>query len=345
MANNQRYQDLRYPNEAIYSTTDYLSINAVTYTPSLKVEPGQVKGALTFGGYEDTPGNRNTLLNRQLASGDISIEPGKTKISERNFKSKITDKTIILPIPSNIQDGTSVKYTEGNLDGLTAQVLGVALGAMESNPNIDIATHIQNVLKGSLDSVLDPATKSYFLRTLATSAANLPFGGNLTASQLLARTSGNILNPNMELLFDGVTLRSFKFSFKMTPRSQPEAEKVKNIIRYFKIKMSPSTNSTNLTGFDNSKSRINDLYLKTPHIFELRYMKGNDPHPFLHKFKPCFLTDMSVNYTGEGTYATYGGTTAEGGGTPVSIIMDLGFKELEPIYANDYDPKDPSVGY
>ena len=40
---------------------------------------------------------------------------------------------------------------------------------------------------------------------------------------------------------------------------------------------------------------------------------------------------MSVNYTGEGTYATYEN------GEPVSMVMDLGFKELEPIYSGDYE--------
>jgi hypothetical protein len=42
---------------------------------------------------------------------------------------------------------------------------------------------------------------------------------------------------------------------------------------------------------------------------------------------------MSVNYTGEGTYATYGGKLS----APVSMVMDLGFKELEPIYSGDYE--------
>ena len=32
-------------------------------------------------------------------------------------------------------------------------------------------------------------------------------------------------------------------------------------------------------------------------------------HPFLHKFKQCFLTNVSVNYTGEGVYATYDDAT------------------------------------
>ncbi len=48
---------------------------------------------------------------------------------------------------------------------------------------------------------------------------------------------------------------------------------------------------------------------------------------------------MSVNYTGDGVYATYDDAT------PISMIMDLTFKELEPIYDTDYSDDDNTVGY
>ena len=60
-------------------------------------------------------------------------------------------------------------------------------------------------------------------------------------------------------------------------------------------------------------------------------MKGGQPHPFLHKFKTCALKNMSVNYTGSGTWATYGD------GTPVHMKMDLAFTEMNPIYAEDHE--------
>ena len=158
------------------------------------------------------------------------------------------------------------------------------------------------------------------------------FGGNVTVQQLLQREQGELFNPNMELLFNGPTLRAFKFSFKMMPRNRDESEQVKNIIRTFKKSMSPKT----------VQSRA---FLKTPNIFELRYRQGSTEHRFLNKFKQCFLQDISINYTGEGNYATYGD------GTPISMIMDLTFKELEPIYDIDYEdpitklPRDSTVGY
>jgi hypothetical protein len=184
-------------------------------------------------------------------------------------------------------------------------------------------------MQGGVNVLDNPDALAYFNRNIAAAAANIPFGGNLTASQLLARQTGNILNPNMELLFNGVNIRSFKFSFKMTPRDEKEAKVIRQIIYKLKKNMSPAAEDS--------------IYLKTPKVFELTYMKGNKVHPYLHQFKTCALTDMTVNYTGEGVYATYAD------GSPISYVMDLGFKELEPIYAGDYPgdiPNDETgVGY
>ncbi len=84
-----------------------------------------------------------------------------------------------------------------------------------------------------------------------------------------------------------------------------------------------------LTGKNNSSS-VDNLFLRSPSIFELTYKSRNIKNPFLNSFKQCFLTDMSVNYTGVGTYTVYNDST------PVSMVLELGFKELEPIYDQDY---------
>ena len=43
---------------------------------------------------------------------------------------------------------------------------------------------------------------------------------------------------------------------------------------------------------------------------------------------------MSVNYTNTGTFSSYSD------GTPVSIQMSMTFKELNPVYNEDYDQFD-----
>ena len=50
------------------------------------------------------------------------------------------------------------------------------------------------------------------------------------------------------------------------------------------------------------------------------------------------LTGMSVNYTNAGTYASYED------GSPVSIRLNMTFKELNPIYSEDYDGMGESDG-
>ena len=319
----------RYPRAELNKQDDFLHIQEFAYVPSgvkftnlNDIRTSKKPVSVNIPDLNDP--SKNTKTNVKVG-GIASVN----QIGRKNRSTKTGGDTIILPIPSNIQDSNSVKYTEGNLDGLTASVLGVVNSAVQNNTS-NISEVISNLLKNATDIGLDPGTKEYFLRSLAAQAANIPFGGNLTASQLLARTTGNILNPNLELLFDGVTLRTFKFSFKFTPRNEPEAKDVKNIIRSFKKNMHPNFGTT---GFNKRESsNIANLYLSTPRVYQLRYMRGDQPHPFLNKFKQCALTDMSVNYTGDGTYATYGDANA----TPISMVMDLSFKELEPIYAGDY---------
>ena len=296
---------LRYPFEAITEKTDYLQIDIVNY--------------------ESVRDRTSSLVGRTNR-----ISPNKSRMRGGLVnKSLINKGTILLQIPSQVQDGNSVDYGSSRLNNiLGAAVAGgvdVMKGVGEALGEGDLQkaqekgkAALKNALetaKVDVNSGMDLLTKS------AASAIVGSFGGNVTVNQLLQRESGQIFNPNMELLFNGPTLRTFRFSFKMTPRSQEEAKQCKLIIRSFKMNMAPKVTS----GREGSS-----LFLNTPNVFELRYKSGIRNHPFLHRFKQCFLTDISVNYTGEGVYATYEGRE------PVSMIMDLTFKELEPIYDQDY---------
>jgi hypothetical protein len=303
---------LRYPYTALTNETDYLQLDIIKYK---KIEGGLVSAA-------------NSRINTTQNNVGNTRNLSSTSVKEGTG-------TILLPMPSNLQDGNSVKYADDSLNGIVAAAIGPITGMMESvdpkNPSA-IMTKFSGNLNQLADLALSEDVRKAIGRSLAAQAVGI-FAGNVTPDQLLARQTGEIFNPNMELLFNGVTLRTFKFSFKMTPRNADESKQIKLIIKSLKQNMAPQAGS-------------NAFYLKTPNIFELRYRKGNSNHPFLHRFKQCALTDISVNYTGENIYATYGDAT------PVSMIMDLTFRELQPIYAEDYsDPKDDTndlyggVGY
>ena len=236
---------------------------------------------------------------------------------DKNLKGDVLG-TILLPIPSQIGDNNVANFGSGNLNfmeeatlsGATSLIGGDVQGAFDTLTN-------KNLIKG-----LIPTAKTVF----ATEAVKA-LGSNITLEQVLARSQGAIINPNMELLFSGPGLRQFKFTFKFTPRFEKEATEVKNIIKAFKRNMAPKGSGDN--------------FLSTPNIFQIQYMQGDRQHKFLNKFKLCALTNMSVNYTGDGVHATYYD------GTPISMQMDLSFSELTPIYNEDYDDygSDTGVGY
>ena len=288
---------LRYPYEAITETTDYFQMNIVEYSGTNKIveETGFGTNQSSF---EVANIAGNTLKPKQLVPGG----------------------TIILPMPSNIEDSNSVSYDGDTMNGLVAGGIDIASTLMGGSIfNRDEITRIgQEFIKKAEGLMTSPGVKDVIMKSLAAQAINV-FGANITPNQLFARTKGKILNPNMELLFNNVTLRTFRFSFKMTPRDDIEALQVKSIIRSLKRNMAAKTETDD------------NLFLETPNIFELQYRKGNKPHPFLHRFKQCALSDMSVNYTGENVYATYND------GSPISVILNLTFKELVPIYQSDYD--------
>ena len=319
---------LRYPLEALTGSTDYLQINIIEY----KRQPNQFTRPAGFG------------------ANTITSAAGGTSSGSLARRSVINDGSILLQVPSNVQDGNAVNYGDSSMNTIVGAAAGIVGNVMGSGGQAvaDVVSGKKTLSEGlgSFGSdVKNDAQKRFensqglgdaaqkFMNAKLTSSALGIFGGNVSAQQLLARQSGQIFNPNLELLFDAPTLRSFTFSFKMTPRSEQEARQCKLIIRSFKQNMAPKSN------LEGGQLGGTGIFLKSPNIFELSYKKGSRNHPFLHKFKQCFLTNFSVNYTAEGTHTTYDDAT------PVSMTMDMTFKEIEPIYDTDYKDSDNSVGF
>ena len=310
---------LRYPAELLTEHTDYLQIDIERYA-----EIGKSY-------ISDTGGS-----SRYVIGNASQNRAGRTrKLSRRPL---INAGTILLPIPAQLQDTNNVVYGDSKMNGLAAAGVQALEGVMSSlggqvanNQKFDLSDDI-GTFKDELKSGLGGGDRQSALNTaadvltkkLASEAVNI-FGANVTVNQLLARGTGEILNPNMELLFSDVTIRNFRFSFKLTPRNAKEAEQVKLIIRAFKRNMAPQAQG--------GVSGSGNFFLRAPNVFKLRYRSGANDHPFLNKFKQCFLTDMQTTYTGDGVYSTYED------GTPVSMQLDLSFKELQPIYDIDYDTK------
>ena len=219
-------------------------------------------------------------------------------------KAKKRAEKVILPIPGGISAENSTDWNSNSMTALDA----AKAQFITTTGNEGVETAIGG-LKDKFDKANLGNVKTALLSALASGA-----GGT---DPILARTSGQIFNPNMELLFEGPAIRNFSFEFQFAPRNDKEAKTVLQIIRFFKQGMAPIRSE-------------GKLFLKTPNVFELKYTHKGGEHKGLNKFKECALTNCTVDYTPDGNYSTYED------GVMTSYRMTLAFQELEPIYSDDY---------
>ena len=240
-----------------------------------------------------------------------------TFLGERKFTEKIQG-TVTLPIQPTISDTNSVKWGGQEMGPVGAFLATTARQSMD-NP-VSALTAIQEVGKLIQNDDVGKAIKL----ALAGKAASV--------NGLLSRVGGAILNPNLELLFEGPQLRPFSFTFRLSARNEPEAKEIKKIIRWFKQTSSVKFSTT-------------ELFMKAPFIYEIRYLKnGGDDHPSINRIKKCALQSVSVDYTPDGSYMTFNDPDR----TMVSYGLTLQFSELEPVTEKDYQRKglaDTHIGY
>lgn len=317
---NKESTSLRYPYAMLKDSTDYLKMEIAEY-----VAPGvdnlanvTVKGDVPELDKNDKPTGR--IVKGDIINTDFSLVQGSKKQTFSGPNKKI-ESTIYLPIPQQLSDSNVVDWGDGGMN--VAEGFGVVMAKQAMEGRFDAARALINATPGLLG---DENIRQAVMAALAGEAVG-SLSGNVSGSQLVSRATGQVFNPNLELLFNGVNIRSFPFSFEFFPRNSREAKEVMNIIRTLKEAM--SARKTGKSG---------GIFISAPRVFQLTYMKGRNKHPFLNTFLPMALTSVNTTYTGSNTYSTFHD------GTPTHIKMDLVFKELNPVYAEDYKGT-TGVGY
>ena len=336
---------LRYPvARTTAESEDTLLIKAIEYVPPTA---GLGEVARNSVNYEKvfTGDLKNSAQTGITAAGNIDPKTGKVSVKFKNaggmdkrieelgskdpagFQERIK-YYVELPIPQQINDSNSVTWGEDSMNVL--QAAGAAVAQSLINDPGKTISDTYKLARAAMISGIDfesmgigPDTATAVQAALAGRALDAT-GANVTSQSLLGRATGQIVNSNLELLFQGVNLRSFPFNITFSPRNRKEKDVVKGIIKRFKQSMS-AKRGANAFGMNGG------IFLKPPDVFLLRYLSNGRDHPFLNVFKPCALTNMSTNYTGTGTYSTYSDAT------PVNIKLSLVFKEINPVYSEDYD--------
>ena len=228
--------------------------------------------------------------------------------------------SVVLPIPSGISDQNKADWGSSSMTALDVAKVDIAKTAIFDGLS-------QGVDKFS--SYIDKIKKNPGATADAVGTSLVAAAAGVQGQELLSRTTGQVLNPNMELLFKGPSLRPFSFKFKLSPRDKEEANEVIKIMRFFKQGGAPIRSKSN-------------LFLKSPHIFRIKYVKmgeNGELHRGLNAFKTCALQSFGVNYTPTGNYATYSD------GVMVSYDITMSFSEITPIFNDDYNIDDSFIGF
>ena len=250
---------------------------------------------------------------KAAAVGDPTFDKLTTSSGQERVGGAL--ETISLPMLPGRQESNSVGFDGNSLDAIQAAAARVAVGTLAGfADNGDIMQAMGNL--GSLGK--EEMKKFLDTNSGVKEAIVAHFAGQAVGNTgFLTRATGAVLNPNMELLFKGPSLRTFNFDFKFRPRFEDESVAVREIIRIFKRNMAVQRSAT-------------ELFLKTPNIFTIKYIHNSgEDHPFMNRIKPCMLTGFNVNYTPDNSYMTY----QDGAMTGYDVTMS--FREIVPIYADE----------
>lgn len=243
------------------------------------------------------------------------------------FKSE-SGKYVVIGLQNQISDQNGVEWSGSTLNFVQEQLAKEAINYIKDNKKDaleglgDVASNLTRMFaKFAASAQNRGGTRDGLAAMFAEQALGIQ---GLSARNTMG---GQILNPNLELVFTAPTLRPFNFSFRFTSREEAESKNIRKIIRFFKEEMAPRSG----TG----------AFMKRPYYFELKYMGKAADSGSLNMVKPkCALLNCSVDYTPDGSYMTYKD------GTMTAYQINLQFQEVEPVTDVDYKTLSPEIiGY
>ena len=312
---------LRYPEQLqVNKETDYIRFQFFKYKPPFK------RGGVGATGYYQT------------SEGNVGEQTGSE---------------ILMFMPQDVSTSMSTSFGGKEITNMAAGTLA----AYSNLQNLNIDGVVGNLQAGVAGAGALPSTVGAELVRAGLEATGLQ--ENLSINDILGGTAGTILNPNVELLFGGPSLRNIGFRFKMAARSEKEAKSMIRICRAFQHHASASFGgegmlskeisqvfsgvATAVAGSEQeeepelglSRKEIVDNisnssnFISVPDLCVFKYMTGNDPNKYINQYKACAITNVDVNFTPDGSYSTLIG------GYPSALELSIALVETKIIYRSE----------
>jgi hypothetical protein len=221
---------------------------------------------------------------------------------------------IRLPLPAVLADSFNM-----DVNGESLGLLGnISSGDVAGDFNRMIAagktaseSFISGVTSGNISRITNSIAK---LTALAPGVSDIagaltPFVTGQQVQSTAQAIAGVVRNPHLTSIFEGVRLKTYEFSWKLSPKSQAEAKKMNNMINYIKGYMHPAI-LQNSGGFA----------LEYPFIATVEF--EGLPKEVVPKVNDSFITNMSI------TSSAGNGLSLYRDGQPTIIDLTLHFQEI-----------------
>ena len=296
---------LRFPNDMLIDEgEDFVMFDFYDYRPPFKDK--------RYGG------EGKEVLNQTLAQYNAS------GYANEYFKDK-KYKQILLYMPQDVQDAFAAKWEGKKFGALTTGVISAA-GAGQRGKKLN------DVVKAATEAFDRGGANA--AAQIVTGLANKITGDTISTSDVFGGISGVARNPNMELLFQSMELRTFDLTFKMAPYDQTDVSNMNDIIRTFKKAMLPQYKlgeGTKVFGMENDA--LEGGFIQVPKVCAVNFMRGAGRNNYLPRYKMCAITDVNVNYTPDNVYATFNQSS------PVATELKISFMETKLIFSEDIEER------
>ena len=332
---NTGKKNIRYPEDLnVESDTDYIQFDFFTYNPpfnrtgsglnkqqtladkTLKAGASATLGPVVFGA--DVVGQLATL------GQGFGYDQVKKKIGDEdnqiagNFGQPATGRngvkipSIILFMPQDVSTSYATNWGGKEFGNASAGILKAIAGKDLTGSLLEgvksLPAGVQGLMSDTMSKILSGANQS------------------ISQDDILGSTTAKIKNPNVELLFGGPRIRNVGFKFKMTARTENEAQQIHNICHTFKMESLPAFGNAAGDGNTPMDSTAFTNFIKVPDLVRMKLMKGGELHPYLSQYKALALTNVDINYTPDGSYATYIG------GYPTAVELSIQMVETKIVY-------------
>ena len=309
-------QYLQYPSDIGTSaqTANYILFTTYKRTPAkmdfskdpkiaeMTAVADSVEGVAQKGAAEirDKIEKRKKRLYTAHGAETLKRTPGDTSLHMRQGHTK-SGTTIALYMPPSVNAKYNIPYDDKPI-GFMSEAIYSFIKDVQAGASWDqaakqnagpVGTGLTRMGLGFLDAAI-PGTKD-----------------------LVAMERGTIIAPRTEVMFQGISKRTFSFSFTFIPKSEDETKTIDKIIYEFKRAMTPA--------FKNEATG-NVRELNFPEMFSIAYMHQNVENQYINKIGRCFLESCDVSYGGE-RFVTF--EPNEKGAPPNKITMALSFREIE----------------